>query len=153
MVFSMPKAPTDSLYKFLAIFGLTISLSAFVYSDHVENEARKKVIEFAEYPAKINYEAANDSIIFAKADEDEKKRIKNKHEFYKNKFDTLGTSMIVQSKKFDLSKKIKYVGGILGIMMSFFGFLFWYRCQRHLDKVLENQAKELNKPEGATLRN
>lgn len=142
MFFSMPKAPTDSLYKFLAIFGITILLSAFVYFDHVENETRNKVIEFAEYSAKINHEAANDSIIFAKADEDEKKRIKNKHAFYKDNSGTLGASMLVQSKKFDLSKKIKYVGGILGLMMSFFGFLFWYiRCQRPLDRALENQAK------------
>lgn len=135
-----------NFYQFLTIAGLILIVATLLYSNNMEEAARKKVFEFAEFSAKINFEAENDSVAFKNASEDEKQLIINKHKYYENRFNTLAVSMIAQARTFEKSNLIKIYGCSFGLLISCIGGVLWFiRIQRPTDKVLANQSKLLRK--------
>ena len=143
MSLNLPTPPTNNLYIFCAIFGLTVILASYIYVDTTESNARKKVMEISTYSSELIFEANNFSIGFESLSDSEKDKIRNKLVFNRAKFETLASEMMVYSRKYDESKIVKYIGTGIGALISAFGFILWYRrTQLAQDKLLDSQVSK-----------
>lgn len=145
MDFAFPSAPTDSLYKFLAIFGFVFAMTTFFYADFMENEARKLLVEWS-------IEAKNKQFEF-------EKKIRRDGggcvvETYQEKdvalavLDIKSKYLLAQAKRADNYALLRNVGAPFGLMLSVFGFWMWHvRIQRLQDIILKREAEISRRPQ------
>lgn len=136
--FNLPNAPTDNLYKFMAIFGLLFAVTTFIYADYMQNETRKQLIEFANDSAQKRYEMVQD---YLKSQQGINPELKNKHTLITELLDTKGEYLVAQAMRSDFYIKLRNIGGTTGSIISILGFYLWYtKLQRYQDKVLKKEA-------------
>ncbi|MFT4929292.1 MAG: hypothetical protein ACI8WB_005423 [Phenylobacterium sp.] len=139
MEINLPKPPTSNLYIFLAVLGLMVALASYIHADKAKSVRLQKIIEFSDFSSEMIFEAKNLEIGFDKVSESEKQKIRNKLDLNSDKFEMLGSLMMVYSRKSEEANVVKSIGGI---SISVFGFLLWYRrTQVPKDKILKNQTK------------
>ncbi len=135
----IPNAPTDNLYKFMAIFSLMLSFTLFLYSDYMTEQVRKEVIEFSKVSTVRFHELVEGYA-------------KNKSaldmQLLQDKYDGLahadGLKMLVSSKKSDYYKSIRNFGVPILLFISIIGFLLWYiKVQKHQDYILKHEANNI----------
>lgn len=154
-----PHPPTDSLYKFLSIFGCIIVVVSVYYPLHLldiyKDKASTLRIEFNK--AKVEQEKRKELI-----DEIEILRARGKYKDsvdLRNKLNNhLRESSIRSYEMNSMLKDIERHGNnalyatiasiifiLLGLIMAFLGFKKWYyKIQIYQDKILESQAKNIN---------
>ena len=159
----MLKAPTDNLYKFLAVFGLIMILGSaslwwkvalerdetfvIVYSDGVRFAEK-----YSQYATKVN-ELID---IYNSTGGDLSKLTESQIETSKEKLreleplsietgnlyaETQGPVMQLQliGRRYQLIKWLCGIGILVGLIISFAGFYLWHnRLQVHLDKSLQS---------------
>jgi hypothetical protein len=140
---NIPTIPTDNLYKFIAIFGLLISLTGtYLFQNNfqeINSEIDKLDIEYEQIKVKNPFykkilllkdsleinkviEFKTDSVSFIKR----YRKLENR----------------VNSLKHDLQVYIFII--FLGIGISIFGFCKWYiKLQIYQDKIVKNEASKL----------
>lgn len=148
----LPQPPTDNLYKFMAIFGLTllvISLILPVYINYTvavnnaEVMARIRVID-------TEMAIAGDFDIFRELSEDKILTPNEKKEFVAKQKDfivkngqTLDELNIVTATTPALIGIMFYstIMGIVGSILVYKGFRLWYdKLQKYQDIIVKNQA-------------
>lgn len=127
----LPTVPTDNLYKFAAIFGLTLIVLSFYLMNQTYNSLTSKANELE----------VQDMIHQIKTDVDstsvDLKIEKIKHD--KEVFQLM--------EKVDKYPKAIYLNLLIlmvGVIMSFWGFIQWYyKTQKKQDEILENEKTKL----------
>lgn len=135
----IPSLPTDNLYKFMAIFGIVLMIFAFVFPfrgiDDLSNELHE-----AELEARIH--EAQEQRFFASGKERSEEEEIDKIIFmlkYKSNLEKLRE----KSNRFEQNKWIFKISYGAGSFVASWGFLLWYwKVQRHLDRILYNQASD-----------
>ena len=164
---NLPNLPTDNLYKFLALFGLVITVSStyFYVSETHRLEDFANQLDQTSAHLNIKFDAIDNEQSHLKEkytlllDSDATKE--NRFEITNNivadidvvaqrleraRIDSATAKM--NENRFsemlddvDLVRKMSKPFFVLGIVISFFGFVFWYiNVQKQLDKILRKKA-------------
>ncbi|WP_326999518.1 hypothetical protein [Comamonas testosteroni] len=147
-----PAAPTDSLYKFMALTGLLLAVFCFFYPVQIANELKVTVIELDASVKKLKLSSAHASTVIELYNAKRETTRLTAEELVKLNEMVLTQNSAVEDKNALLEKQTlliesykeikKYgdVGFWLGFLLSIFGFYFWYtRVQRHVDRELRNK--------------
>lgn len=136
MQLGMPQAPTDSLYKFFAIFCLMFAGALFFYADFMEHKAREAVIEFSKTSTSRFYK-----LVEGYAKNKPEVDMKIMQEKANDLGHTEGLEAIAVAKRSDYYRALRDWGCPILVVLSLIGFLFWYlKIQRHQDAILKQQA-------------
>ncbi len=132
------KPPTDSLYKFVAIFGLVLFLWSYYAADKFIDDHMDSVASYGEHVDDhdgLKYKVIEDAI---NGDTDkldpfiQSLPISERAPFLK---------MYLQASKLTPTIANIHIGRNAGLLMIILGFFLWYyRVQRHLDAILYRQA-------------
>ena len=136
MEFSIPNAPTDNLYKFIAIFGLILSTGLFLYSDYMKSQIQLEILTYA----KVNAERQHKLIEGYSKNEpiEDMELLKNK---YLDMLEIEGTKLIVSSENYEFYLKARNYGSPLFLIISIIGFGLWFfKVQRYQDKILQKES-------------
>ena len=161
--------PTDNLYKFIALAGLSLSVFSATYPYKLINELSMKTIEVR---GSIKYEEVQADILKGESSELEtkiteaeknifytKKNLNQIKELLKLHKIKVNDSRLLNVKSEsglevlkELLKQIKLIvyfssiGLIIGQFGMFYGFIFWYiKVQKPADKALKEQSKNSKK--------
>lgn len=136
MEFAIPNAPTDNLYKFIAIFGLILSTGLFLYSDYMKSQIQLEISTYA----KVNAERQHKLIEGYSKNEpiEDMELLKNK---YLNMLEIEGTKLIVSSENYEFYLKARNYGSPFFLIISIIGFGLWFfKVQRYQDKILQKES-------------
>lgn len=149
---NIPTFPTDNLYKFLAISGIGIILTSVLYAQTFVYKLQDQVIELDGAFNELDYESTllekQISVLESAAEPSESdfrsaqaanKKLHLKKIQIKTKFELL------KAKRTQADELLRnsYIGSLVGLLMSFFGFSSWYlKVQRYQDRVLATEAKQ-----------
>ena len=137
MQLGMPSAPTDSLYKFFAIFCFMFAGVLFFYADFMENKAREAVVEFSKTSTNRFYE-----LVEGYAKDKPEVDMKIMQEKANDLGHTEGLEAISAAKRSDYYRALRNWGCPILVVLSLIGFLFWYlKTQRYQDVILKKQAE------------
>lgn len=140
----IPNIPTDSLYKYLAVGGLTIAIFCFYVVIRNLTTVGENLTDLYVADSQLKYRSGLDSGQVAFTDY---RRFR-----YEAKLDSLafeqkayGLLRQVQTS-FDFMQRLAYVGILIGLGISIFGFSLWYRkVQKFDDLIIRNNAhKQIN---------
>jgi hypothetical protein len=159
---TLPNLPTDNLYKFLALGGLTLILFSFVFPKMQEHGLNRVLwetkidIDVAE--EQLRYIDEQSSILEAKRQEayrknanlkplkdDEMRILDLQHNLRIQQAQARNKTKLLS----DLSQELvgirlfAKIGIALGLALTCFGFFLWYvKLQRHQDEFWKNRKRE-----------
>ncbi|MGJ8564572.1 MAG: hypothetical protein ACSHXY_13580 [Alphaproteobacteria bacterium] len=144
MSLSIPNFPTDNLYKFMALSGLFIATFCFgtlTYSlIQTENQ-----IDLT----RVQSEHVDDMLEDLKSGFDTKEfdaqNQRKRFDYYQKQYNELHKQIaLLHDDVFMIKNRVLLRGTIIGILISFFGFLLWFfRVQIHLDRIVKINIKKL----------
>jgi hypothetical protein len=161
---TLPQFPTDNMYKFMAIFGLTIALGSYVVVDwRVSNKALEKISldrEKLKYETERSYDSDVMKAYGDQIDEIDKEKNpdlkqiselteiydKTAQQYFQNEKNKVLDS---EYKNVDddiklLNNALKY-GIIVGSVLTVIGFILWYfKLQRYQDNLIKKEATKLH---------
>ena len=142
----LPNFPTDNLYKFMALSGLALAFGCLVIFIQIsKNKENKKAIVSAE--TFIGDRLKEDVDIYAKLGQEtssnelksyalEKLEKAYPEYFAQNTKNAKAKSELVAAQR-KIRVRFAISGIIIGLILSLSGFILWYfRVQRHLDRIL-----------------
>jgi hypothetical protein len=152
----LPTPPTDNLYRFLALTGFVLVLSAPVYwasyslplaekealHDLASRELQEQILKYGSLPAPPRAGEAptvefRESAARQAADLDVRR-----HELR-----VAENQVALQRRLLRVVGAISLIGGLLGAILASFGFTLWYRrVQISQDKILVLQANPVSAP-------
>lgn len=147
MQLSMPNVPTDNLYKFIAIFGLILSASLFLYADYMKSQVQIEIVQHAKVQNERLYELIEG---FAKNKPNlEMELLKRK---YLDLLEIESAKLIVSSVNYEFYQNARNYGSPFFLIISIVGFILWfYKVQRYQDKILQKEASH-NKSRHTNMR-
>lgn len=170
-----PQAPTDNLYKFLAIFGLALVIMSFsgtmLLVKSTNTSANDVLVKMRLFEADKDYieratgslERTTDTLLEIYSDPKakyDKEYARKNIEAVKEKLDALNKSRVDidkqwatidgsgQNLKFEFQFMLSMfkVTGIFGIICCLYGFINWYlKLQRYQDEIVRNDAEKSKK--------
>jgi hypothetical protein len=147
----VPTLPTDNLYKFMALSGLAILIFSLVFPMIRIGEIKLKLVEVETQTEVLGIEtdnlkkdiehSLNESKLHFQDLENDRKRMS---ELQIKSVELKGRTKLVRELMEDLRSYLIFlvVGGMLGLLFCFFGFVLWYKLvQRPSDLLLKAQVE------------
>ncbi len=135
----LPNLPTDNLYKFLALAGLTLGLFSFVFPNIQEHDVSRVLWE-----TKIDIDVAGEQL--RKPIKDDEMRILDlQHNLRIQQAQAKNKTMLLGELTNELAEVrfVSKIGIVLGLVLSCCGFSLWYvKLQRHQDDFWRNRKRE-----------
>jgi hypothetical protein len=135
---NLPNLPTDNLYKFLALSGITLYIACLVLSvitsQDISDKRMKVSNELIELKKELN------SIESSTKDEPTQ-TTQYKLDIFKSRLDNKQSEVDSLATTFESISQLLYSGYIVGLSSSFLGFILWYfKVQRYEDMILQAQV-------------
>ena len=137
---AIPTPPTDNLYKFVALFGLTILLSAggLAVKLHIDLDNANRAIESR---ALVGLREADR--LGRSTDEADRKQAVALADSIRRVADTVETSHDRLTERPSILMPSLLMAAVAGALISIIGFVLWYmRFQRYQDMIVQKQARE-----------
>ena len=140
MSMQIPNLPTDNLYKFIALSGLSIFLFSFFIPLYLNYSINQQIAEVL----------SDLHVVESKMDRLENTPKDSPH--FERRFKEVELLNDKVRKANELTKYLrlnqlsvlnyKYIGVTIGVFLSVLGFYLWYtRVQKYLDKELRNNSE------------
>ena len=132
--------PTDNLYKFLAIAGLTISLFSLAMNTISVNQYAEKRIQLLSDIS--GYRIQTDKLIRELGSKNpESQTISAQTRELESHVEELSSIVKITRDSFDRVTKLQNMGVLFGFFISATGFFLWYwKLQRYEDLALESRS-------------
>jgi hypothetical protein len=158
----LPNLPTDNLYKFLALAGLTLSLFSFVFPRIQEHNAKRVLwetkIDIDLAGEQLRYVEQQISILDVKREEayrkntslrpvkdDEMRILELQHNLRVQQAQVGVKTKLLGALSDELAEArfFSKIGVLLGLLLACCGFSLWYvKLQRHQDDFWRNRKRE-----------
>jgi|TARA_R110002110_G_scaffold401127_2_gene617868 uncharacterized membrane protein YraQ (UPF0718 family) len=142
---NIPNLPTDNIYKFFALTGLFIVIFSIITSEIKLTDNQTDLDIYGAQATELEYEVQR---LNSRLEKDPHNQVYNSKELvdelkFKN-FKLSNTNELI-GKKLDRFKRTFHwllFGVIIGSIISFLGFIYWYnRVQRFLDYKLKLECE------------
>jgi hypothetical protein len=134
---NVPNLPTDNLYKFIAISGVTLCISCLALNTFAYQNFSERRVELLGQLQSIKSDQDEINVSVETLDIS-KKQI----DAVKTKLESAGNEVRALREPFDKSTRWYNAGAIIGFLGAIFGFVLWYfRVQKYEDILLINKVK------------